>query len=84
MKTKTGIPPLLADVMDKESLRYDDAEKAEILQRQFLSVFSPEEDTVATLPASVNVEIRNIMIGVEAVRDMLKNINVNKSLGPAC
>ena len=82
LKTKTGIPPLLADVMDKESLRYDDAEKAEILQRQFLSVFSPEEDTVATLPASVNVEIGNIIIGVEAVRDMLKNINVNKSLGP--
>ena len=82
MQTKTGIPLLLADVMDKESLRYDDAEKAEILQRQFLSVFSPEEDTVDTLPARVNVEIGNIIIGVEAVRDMLKNINVNKSLGP--
>ena len=82
LKTKSGIPPLLEDILDKESLRYEDKEKAEILQRQFLSVFSPVDDSTTKLPARINVDIENIIISEEAVRDMLKNINVNKSLGP--
>jgi hypothetical protein len=82
LKTKSGIPPLLADVLDKDSLQYDDKEKAEILQKQFLSVFSPVDTTTHTLPPKVNVSIENINIADEAVRDMLANINVNKSLGP--
>lgn len=82
LKTKSGIPPLLANVLDKDSLRYEDKEKAEILQKQFLSVFSPVDTNTPTLPPRVTVDIENLTIPEEAVRDKLKNINVNKSLGP--
>ena len=82
LKTKSGIPPLLADVLDKESLRYDDNEKAEILQRQFLSVFSPVDTITPAMPSRVNVEINNLTIPEEEVHNLLKKINVNKSVGP--
>ena len=82
LKTKSGIPPLLADVLDKDSLRYDDKEKAEILQRQFLSVFSPKDTSTTLLPSKVNNAIENISIPETAVHGLLKNVNVNKSLGP--
>ena len=82
LKTKSGIPPLLENVLDQESLRYDDKEKADILQKQFLSVFSPEDDTIPTLPSRVSTHIENMTISEDAVLDMLKNLNVNKSLGP--
>ena len=82
LKTKSSIPPLLEDVTDKESLRYDDKEKAEILQRQFLSVFSPEDATTPILPSKVTAHIENMSIPEKTVLDKLKSINVNKSIGP--
>ena len=42
LKTKTGVAPLLLDVKDKKSLKFDDIEKANILQSQFTSVFVKE------------------------------------------
>ena len=68
--------------MDKESLRYDDKEKAEILQRQFLSVFSPEDATTPILAPKVNTHIENMSIPEKTVLGKLKTINVNKSIGP--
>ena len=82
LKTKSGIPPLLENVLDKESLRYDDKEKAEILQKQFLSVFAAEDETTPTLPPRVDAFIENLTISEKAVHDSLKSLNVNKSLGP--
>ena len=69
-------------MLDKDSLRYDDKEKAEILQHQFLSVFSPVDTMTPTFPPRVDVDIENLNIGEDVVHDMLVNINVNKSLGP--
>ena len=40
LNTKTGVAPLLENVADKNSLRFDDKGKADLLQRQFLSVFT--------------------------------------------
>ena len=73
---------MLEDVTDKESLRYEDKEKAEILQRQFLSVFSPEDATTPVLSSKVTVHIENMCIPEKTVLDKLKSINVNKSVGP--
>ena len=44
LKTKGGIAPLLTNAKDSNSLVYTDDEKAEIFQRQFLSVFTGEEN----------------------------------------
>ena len=44
LSTKTGIAPLLEDEKDPSSTRYDNKEKARILQKQFVSVFTREPD----------------------------------------
>ena len=40
LKTKTGVTPLLQDEMCETSKKFDDEEKANILQKQFVSVFT--------------------------------------------
>ena len=45
LKTKTGVAPLLEDNKDPESARFDDQDKANILQKQFPGVFTREPDT---------------------------------------
>ena len=42
MKTKVGIPPLLKSPDDKDSIKFDNEEKAKIFQNQFCSVFTRE------------------------------------------
>ena len=42
LKVKTGVSPLLDDPNDKNSMKYLDFEKANILQKQFTSVFTEE------------------------------------------
>ena len=42
LKTKRGVAPLFFDVTKKDSLKFDDKDKANILQRQFSSVFTKE------------------------------------------
>ena len=47
LKTKSGVAPLLQDINDKESTKFEDEMKADILQKQFSSVFTrePKGDT---------------------------------------
>ena len=40
LKTKTGVSPLLENKDDPTSVRFDDRDKANILQKQFCSVFT--------------------------------------------
>ena len=40
LKTKTGVVPLLQDKKDETSTKCDDSEKANILPKQFVSVFT--------------------------------------------
>ena len=40
LKTKTSVAPLLQDEKDETSTKFDDKEKANILQKQFASAFT--------------------------------------------
>ena len=40
LKTKPDVAPLLQDEMDKTSTKFDEKEKAKILQEQFVSVIT--------------------------------------------
>ena len=44
LKTKSGVAPLLENVKDKDSTRFDDKQKANILQEQLASVFTYETE----------------------------------------
>ena len=83
LKTKCGVAPLLADIKDKNTLKYDDKEKAEVLQNQFSSVFTRETDgTLPNLSSRTESFITNMHMSETIVKKELKSVNVNKSLGP--
>ena len=66
LKTKSGVAPLLADVKDKNSTKFDDKEKADILQSQFSSVFTREPD--GEIPRMENrtvTSIKNLKITLD-------------------
>ena len=66
LKTKSGIAPLLENIIDKDSLKYDDKEKANILQKQFISVFTKEgEGDIPSIGLRSNKQISNIDITEE-------------------
>ena len=44
LKTKNGVAPLFSNPKDKDSMEFDDEEKANILQQQFTSVFTREQE----------------------------------------
>ena len=44
LKSKVGISPLLENEDDKESIKFSDKEKANILQKHFCSVFTNEPE----------------------------------------
>ena len=46
LKTITGVSPLLDNVDDSKSLKFPAIDKANILQRQFSSVFTNEPDGI--------------------------------------
>ena len=83
LKTKHGIAPLLADVTKKDSLKYDDKEKADILQRQFSSVFTKEPaGEVPLFQKRCNSKIVFAKIVAEDVKKKLLRLNPDKSIGP--
>ena len=83
LKTKCSIAPLLADKNDKESLKFDDVEKANILQKQFSSVYTHEpEGEIPTIDRRTDKRISDLYISEEMVLKQLINLNVNKSCGP--
>ena len=63
LKAKSGIAPLLQNVNDKSSTKFEDQEKANILQQQFVGVFTQEPK--GELPAfdrKTDTLIENIII----------------------
>ena len=83
LKTKRGIAPLLLDVLKKDSLTFDDKEKANILQRQFSSVFTKEPaGEIPRIQQRCNSRIVFPTLSVESVKKKLSSLNPNKSLGP--
>ena len=83
LKTKAGVAPLLADKRDSESTRFDDKEKADILQKQFAGVFTCEPDgDLPTFEKRTDSVIGRMVVEKEMVRKLLLILNVNKSCGP--
>ena len=79
LKTKCSVAPLLADMKDKDSLRFSDEEKANILQKQFSSVFTKEP--IPTITRRTNSVISELHVTEEMVLHLSK-INVNKPCRP--
>ena len=83
MKTKTGIAPLLSNPKDEDSLKFDDEEKANILQDQFSSVFTKEcEKEIPLFRSRTTYRINTIYATRETVLKELKDLKINKSFGP--
>ena len=83
LKTKTGIAPLLENNKDKTSTKFKDLEKANILQKQFSSVFTHEpEGEMPLLSNRSEASICHFNVTEEMVHDELLNLNINKSCGP--
>ena len=74
---------MLEKVQDSGSLKFDDKEKANILQAQFSSVCSREPPGhVPTMPNRTNSSILNLQITEDMVKTKLRALNPNKSVGP--
>ena len=83
LSTKTGIAPLLENPSDPDSLRFDDGAKANILQKQFLSVFTREStEEIPELPKRTTSIIADLIITDDDVQKRLRSLNPNKSCGP--
>ena len=83
LKTKAGIAPLLEDPEDKNSMKFDDKEKASILLKQFSSVFTHEaSDEIPRIDNRTQTTIDDLRITVEMVLKELMKIKPNKSCGP--
>ena len=75
--------PLLENEKDKGLLRFDDKDKANILQKQFSSVFTHEtDDKVPSIPDRTDSFILDVNITEDTAIKKLKNLNTNKSCGP--
>ena len=83
LRTKSGVSPLLQDKNNPNSLKFDDIEKANILQDQFCSVFTMEQPgSTPTLEKRTDKEITYLEIVEELVRKEILALNINKSCGP--
>ena len=74
-----GVSPLL----ENNILRSTPREKAEILNRQFCSVFTDEDLTnIPHMGPHLNQEAPTIMVSVPGVEKLLRNLNPHKATGP--
>ena len=82
-KPKAGMAPFLQDEKDETLTIFDDKEKANILQKQFVSVFTREPN--AEMPVfgkKTEENLPNINITEKMIRKKILKLNVNKSCGP--
>jgi len=79
-KVRQGIP----DLEDGSSVAQSDTEKAELLNKFFVSTFTKEDLQHIPIPTErhYNEEITDIDICFEEVQQRLKNLNPNKAMGP--
>ena len=83
LKTRSGVAPLLEDENDKDSIKVLDEEKANILQKQFSSVYTLEPPgEIPKLACRTDMWIDNLYITYVMVQKEILNMNVNKSCGP--
>ena len=79
-KDNSGVAPL----KDQGKIHADPVDKANILNRQYESVFTEEKEDEDTpvLEGNTYPEMPNIMISQEGVLKLLKKINPHKASGP--
>ena len=83
LRTKTGVSPLLRNIEDPNSLKFDDKDKAEILQDQFCSVFTKENGgEIPTMDKRTDKKLASLRVAAELVRKEILSLNINKSCGP--
>ena len=83
LKTKPGVAPLLANDNDKESMRYSDLEKADILLKQFSSVQVKEPNgDIPKLECRTKSKISDLHVTCKMVKNEIDNMSINKSCGP--
>ena len=83
LKTNIGVASLLSNKNDENSIKHQDREKANILQRQFCSVFTDEpSDSIPPFSAQTDKSIINFEVTSDMVKDYLGKLNANKSCGP--
>ena len=83
LKTKCGVAPLLDNEEDKNSLKFDDETKSNILQNHFSKVYTRETQGIVPLIAARSKSlIFNLDITESMVRKKLKELNTHKSCGP--
>ena len=83
MNTKSTVAPLLADTKDKTSMKFQDKEKANILQKQFVSVFTQEPNSeVPDFEKRTEAEIPPLSITEEIVHKKIMQLDINKACGP--
>ena len=82
MKSKDLIAPLLANPNDGDSLKYTDSEKAEILQKQFISAFTHEPSGDPPPFPERCAHILSTRITEEMVMKEINELDENKSIGP--
>ena len=83
MKSASGVSSLLESPDDKSSLRHEDYEKANILQKQFGSVFTIEpEGELPEFPRRTEQSINDIVVTKEMTQKRLEELDSNKSFGP--
>ena len=83
LRTKSGIAPLLSNPENKDSLVFDDKDKADVVQNQFSSMFTQEpEGDIPRLAPRTDAKVNNIHVTAEMVLELLKTLKINKSCGP--
>ena len=80
LKDNSGVAPL----KEKEKMQADQVDKANILNRQYESVFisETEDEETLVLQGNLYLELPNIKISQEGVLKLLKRINHNKASLP--
>lgn len=74
----------VAGIKENGVLHQDSETKANLLNKQFQSVFTKEDpkEKLPTLPQSNYPSISDIIINIEGIEKLLENINISKASGP--
>lgn len=83
VRSKTQVRSGIGNLRDdKENIITDDRAKAEIFNAFFSSVFTVEDDLVPKFDSHMDTGVCDIVVTVDKVRQLLKNIDCSKSTGP--
>ena len=83
LRTKIGVAPLLENSKNPDSAKFEDKDKADILQKQFSSVFTREDtENIPLLEKRSKTVIGNIIVTKEIIENLIGQLNIHKSCGP--